>query len=126
MLDPPNASTKAGLRRMTSTARTKAKKIRPSCRHRPRLSSRLLRLAADGVPNVTAMDRREAIARLPEAYQVALRLHAEGRNDDIADRLGIAPEAVTPLLRLADAKLQRLLSRVDASDHVGGVTEGNE
>jgi DNA-directed RNA polymerase specialized sigma24 family protein len=43
---------------------------------------------------------------LPDAYATALRLRDAGCSDDmIADRLGIEPEAVGPLLRIAMAKL---------------------
>jgi len=43
---------------------------------------------------------------LPEAYATALRLREAGCSDEmIADRLGIEPEAVPPLLRIAAAKL---------------------
>jgi DNA-directed RNA polymerase specialized sigma24 family protein len=45
---------------------------------------------------------------LPEAYATALRLRDAGCSDEmIADRLGIEPEAVAPLLRIALAKLAR-------------------
>jgi DNA-directed RNA polymerase specialized sigma24 family protein len=45
---------------------------------------------------------------LPEAYATALRLRDAGCTDEmIADRLGIEPEAVAPLLRIALAKLAR-------------------
>jgi DNA-directed RNA polymerase specialized sigma24 family protein len=45
---------------------------------------------------------------LPEAYATALRLRDLGCSDEmIADRLGIEPEAVAPLLRIAVAKLTR-------------------
>jgi len=45
---------------------------------------------------------------LPEAYATALRLRDAGCTDEmIADRLGIEPEAVAPLLRIAVAKLAR-------------------
>jgi DNA-directed RNA polymerase specialized sigma24 family protein len=43
---------------------------------------------------------------LPDAYATALRLRDAGCSDEmIADRLGIEPEAVAPLLRIAIAKL---------------------
>jgi DNA-directed RNA polymerase specialized sigma24 family protein len=60
--------------------------------------------------------RDEALQRLPEAYAVALRLHAEGRDDAIAERLGIGRESVGPLLRLAEAKLARLLGSIDVTE----------
>jgi DNA-directed RNA polymerase specialized sigma24 family protein len=55
------------------------------------------------------VDRASAIARLPEAYAAAIHLHDVGSDDQIADRLGIDPAGVPALLRLAEAKLGRLL-----------------
>jgi DNA-directed RNA polymerase specialized sigma24 family protein len=56
------------------------------------------------------MDRTAAIAKLPEAYAIALRLRDEHlNNEDIAARLGIEVDAVEPLLRLAAAKLGGIL-----------------
>jgi hypothetical protein len=56
------------------------------------------------------MDRADAVKLLPEAYGRALALRGQGwDNDAIAAALGIVPEAIGPLLRLADAKLQQLL-----------------
>jgi DNA-directed RNA polymerase specialized sigma24 family protein len=56
------------------------------------------------------MDRGAALDRLPETYANALRLRDAGlRDEDIAMRLGIPPEAIAPLLRLAEAKLTRLM-----------------
>jgi DNA-directed RNA polymerase specialized sigma24 family protein len=56
------------------------------------------------------MDRAAAVRLLPEAYARALTLRAQGHDDArIAAALGIVPEAIGPLLRLAEAKLQRLL-----------------
>lgn len=56
------------------------------------------------------MDRRAALAELPHAHAVALRLRAAGAEDRvIAVALGIADEAVAPLIDLAEAKLRRLL-----------------
>lgn len=50
----------------------------------------------------------DALDDLPEAYATALRLRDAGCTDEmIADRLGIEPEAVAPLLRIAMAKLSR-------------------
>jgi hypothetical protein len=51
------------------------------------------------------MDRAEAVRLLPEAYARALTLRAQGHDDT---RIAV-PEAIGPLLRLAEAKLQRLL-----------------
>ena len=66
------------------------------------------------------MDRRTALAELPDAHAVALRLRAAGAEDGvIAVALGIAVEAVGPLIDLAEAKLRRLLG--DGTD--GGYGE---
>ena len=52
---------------------------------------------------------------LPDAYATALRLRDAGCSDEmIADRLGIEPEAVAPLLRIAVAKLTR---RTDCTEN---------
>lgn len=48
------------------------------------------------------------LRRLPEPYAEALRLHDMGQDGAIAERLGIEPEAVGPLIELAEAKLARL------------------
>jgi hypothetical protein len=57
------------------------------------------------------VDRSTAIDRLPEAYAVAVRLQDEGHDDQaIAVRLGLAPAAVGPLLRVAAAKLHTILA----------------
>jgi DNA-directed RNA polymerase specialized sigma24 family protein len=60
------------------------------------------------------MDRSTAIDRLPEAYAAALRLQDEGHDEKtIAVRLGLAPAAVGPLLRLATAKLHTILAATE-------------
>ena len=51
-----------------------------------------------------------AITHLPANYATALVLHEQGRDDEIPERLGIASESVPALLRLAEAKLARLLA----------------
>jgi hypothetical protein len=57
------------------------------------------------------MDRDAAIRELPTAYAVALRLRDGGHDvEAIAARLDIACEAVAPLLRMADAKLDNILA----------------
>jgi DNA-directed RNA polymerase specialized sigma24 family protein len=57
------------------------------------------------------VDRSEALELLPEAYAHALRLRdARVEPAEIARRLGIAPEALTAALELAEAKLARLLA----------------
>src|SRR5262249_10148774 len=55
-------------------------------------------------------ERAEALSQLPVAYAVALRLSELGVSTDvIAHAVGIEPDAVDPLLRLAHAKLRELL-----------------
>jgi DNA-directed RNA polymerase specialized sigma24 family protein len=57
------------------------------------------------------MDRATALNRLPETYANALRLRDAGlREKDIATRLGVPEEAIAALLRLAQAKLTRLMA----------------
>ncbi|MGW0021683.1 hypothetical protein ACWDUD_25485 [Rhodococcus sp. NPDC003382] len=55
----------------------------------------------------TERDRREeALRQLPAAYALALRLrYAKVADALIAQCLGIEPEALGPLLRVAEAKL---------------------
>ena len=66
------------------------------------------------------MERSTAIDRLPEAYAAALRLQDEGHDDKaIAAHLGLAPEAVGPLLSMAAAKLRTLLAPSDKSTGAG-------
>jgi hypothetical protein len=56
------------------------------------------------------VDRETAITRLPTNYATALVLHAQARDDEILERLGVSAEALPALLRLAEAKLARLLA----------------
>jgi DNA-directed RNA polymerase specialized sigma24 family protein len=60
---------------------------------------------------MTTSDRRvEALQRLPEPYALGLRLRDAGTPEEvIADRLGVEPEALGPLLALAEAKLSAIL-----------------
>jgi hypothetical protein len=55
------------------------------------------------------VDRDTAITHLPEPYATALVLHDHGHDDAIAERFRVAPEGIPALLRLAEAKLARLL-----------------
>jgi DNA-directed RNA polymerase specialized sigma24 family protein len=58
------------------------------------------------------VERDEAVARLPDAYQRVLAwLDAGWSDEQIAAQLGIEPEAVRPLVELARSKLAR---QVDA------------
>lgn len=55
------------------------------------------------------MEREEAVAGLPVAYQRLLAWLGEGRTtDEIAVGLGVDRRAVDPLIELAEAKLARL------------------
>jgi DNA-directed RNA polymerase specialized sigma24 family protein len=71
------------------------------------------------------MDRTQAMAELPEAYATALRLREAGVDDaGIAERLGTPPDAVGPLLRLAVAKLDRILAaNEDAHENEGAIDQ---
>jgi len=64
------------------------------------------------------------MAALPETYGLALRLRAEGLDDEAIGRvLEIEAESVAPLLALAHAKLAKLERRSDRDgdgDGVGG------
>ena len=54
------------------------------------------------------------LARLPDAYAAALRLRRQGLDDRaIAEQLELEPQAVGPLLRLAEAKLAALREPLD-------------
>jgi DNA-directed RNA polymerase specialized sigma24 family protein len=68
------------------------------------------------------VDRAAAIESLPQTYAAGLRLRDDGlARAEIAQRLGIAPEAVASTLELADAKLARLLSVEDSpTEHSPG------
>ena len=56
--------------------------------------------------------RAEAIRRLPGAYSLALRLRDAGLTDElIAECLAMQPQALDPLLHVAEAKLATMLGR---------------
>jgi hypothetical protein len=58
------------------------------------------------------VDTEAAIRLLPEPYQRALKLGAEGLDDAaVAERLGLEPEAGAALIRVARAKLAKLSVR---------------
>ena len=66
------------------------------------------------VAMTTSDRRREAMRWLPEAYALGLRLKEAGTPEDvICDRLGVEPEALGPLLAVAEAKLTSILDRTD-------------
>jgi DNA-directed RNA polymerase specialized sigma24 family protein len=72
------------------------------------------------------MDRAEAVRLLPEKYARALVLRDQGcDNARIAAALGIVPEAIDTLLRLAEAKLQQLLDNPPEVDDQLRVTLEN-
>ena len=57
------------------------------------------------------MERATALSQLPESYAEALRLQDAGLDEEaIATRLGMPREAIALLLRLAEAKLTRLMA----------------
>jgi len=60
---------------------------------------------------MSTSDRRtEALRGLPEAYALGLRLRDAGTPArEIADRLGVEPEALGPLLTVAERKLAAIL-----------------
>lgn len=72
---------------------------------------------------VLSVDHSDALARLPRAYALALRLQELGADTElIADCLGIAPEAAGPLLEVAGAKLSNtqhldVRETTDEADH---------
>jgi DNA-directed RNA polymerase specialized sigma24 family protein len=56
------------------------------------------------------VDRAQALQELPNKYAIALRLHDEGLAPEAVARvLDVEPEAVGPLLTLAEAKLAGLM-----------------
>src|SRR5712691_12138549 len=70
------------------------------------------------------MDLATAMNELPEVHAAALRLHRAGMDAaGIAEELGIEPEAVAPLLRVAEAKLASLLAAPDPPEK-GGKPDG--
>jgi hypothetical protein len=58
------------------------------------------------------VDRARALEALPHTYAIALRLRDEGIEPDAMARvLDVEPEAISPLLELAEAKLAGLVER---------------
>lgn len=59
----------------------------------------------------TSERRAEVLRGLPEAYALGLRLRDAGvPADEIADRLGVEPEALAPFLEIAEGKLEAILN----------------
>jgi DNA-directed RNA polymerase specialized sigma24 family protein len=57
------------------------------------------------------VDRDAALALLPPLHAHALRLRDDGLGDGaIAERLGLERDGIAPVLRVADAKLRRLMA----------------
>lgn len=57
------------------------------------------------------MDRRRAVANLPIVHAVAVRLRDDGADTHtIAVAVGVEDDQVPVLLKIADAKLSRLLT----------------
>jgi DNA-directed RNA polymerase specialized sigma24 family protein len=64
------------------------------------------------------MDRADALRALPDTYAFALRLRDEGVEPDAVARvLAVEPEAVGPLLTLAEAKLAGLMKERRATEN---------
>lgn len=57
------------------------------------------------------MDRESAIDRLPTLHATAIRLRDRGADDrEIATELGLETGDLAPVLRVAEAKLARLMA----------------
>lgn len=73
------------------------------------------------------MDLATAMNELPEVHAAALRMHRAGTDDaEIARKLGIEPEAVAPLLQVAEAKLASLLAAPDPPGKRGSHGPGQD
>lgn len=73
------------------------------------------------------MDLAAAMDELPEVHAKALRMHDAGADAAvIAGELGIEPEAVAPLLRVARAKLASLLAAPDPPGRRGTPGPGQD
>ena len=71
------------------------------------------------------MDLTSALDELPEVHAAVLRLHRAGiAAAGIAAELGIEVDAVGPLLRVAEAKLARLLTAPDTPGEDGSLHSG--
>lgn len=65
---------------------------------------------AQSGPYGAAMERAEAITRLPATYAAVIEmLDQEATHEAIASRIGVDLAAVPPLITVARAKLARLL-----------------
>jgi hypothetical protein len=67
-------------------------------------------------PSARQQRRAQAIRRLPGAYSLALRLRDAGMTDElIAECLAMQPQALDPLLHVAEAKLATILGAEQGS-----------
>jgi DNA-binding CsgD family transcriptional regulator len=89
------------------------------------MSTPLLMPAPRSTRTVAVMDDIDPIDALSPAYADALRFRAEGATDsEIAERLGLEPEGVDALLRLAQAKLDRVIRAEADRGSADGSTPG--
>ncbi len=73
------------------------------------------------------MDLAAAMNELPEVHAAALRMHQAGNDEaEIAETLGVEPEAVAPLLQVAEAKLASLLAAPDPPGEHGSPGLGQD
>jgi DNA-directed RNA polymerase specialized sigma24 family protein len=71
----------------------------------------MLMTSCERHPKLAAMDRQNAMERLPEAHARALRMRDSGlSHQEIAHSLEAPLEAVGTILAIAEAKLSALLS----------------
>ena len=76
-------------------------------------------------PYVPTVDRNGALEALPDTYAIALRLRDEGvEQEAVARVVGVEPEAVGPLLILAEAKLAGLMEPPPSAADRGRGQEG--
>ena len=67
-------------------------------------------MCAESDPRYQDRGRAEALEQLPPVYSLALRLRDAGLSEErLAERLAVEPEALGPLLDVADAKLAAIL-----------------
>jgi hypothetical protein len=73
------------------------------------------------------MDLATAMSELPEAHAAVLRMHQAGTSEaEMVKALGIEPEALAPLLRVAQAKLASLLAAPDPQGNHGSPGQGQD
>lgn len=75
-------------------------------------------MCAESDPRRWDRGRAEALGQLPPMYSLALRLRDAGWSAErLAKRLAVEPEALGPLLDVADAKLVAILSHGPSQCH---------